>query len=326
MGIGTSFGAYHDNSFDMRVERFKDLANSVQNMDRAGETQPPPTLDQNVVTPEDQRTNKQLDDAEQNQFGPGLPIGWFSNAEAKPSPIELPKPPAQRNESYPSPVDTQVPALGEDTGNESFIKADQGRAFRTPFQSGMTDKQVLNRITEDADPMEKADASAAFAQAEVAKHRSAITTLGYDPSKVVLERKNLNVAGMYSNRGETDRMLYRLPEQSPSALMHESAHRGMTTLENQSPEAREILDDMRAKITHRYKDTRASDIDEYIVRHLMATKMGDPENIPEHSVSIAQRGSALKMFKQNPELQKNMDRLEEIAAEMVKNKNQGKPR
>lgn len=72
MGIGTSKGAFFTDEAHYNSTRWEFLKQG-KDFDEM-EIEGPATRDYNIVSPEEQRTNKALDDAESNQFGPGMPI------------------------------------------------------------------------------------------------------------------------------------------------------------------------------------------------------------------------------------------------------------
>lgn len=185
----------------------------------------------------------------------------------------------------------------------------QGRVYRTDIKDGDVGKTV-NRLSYPANDGEKLSNTDAFAQAEIAKERSAIATLGYDPNKVTAEHTRLNISGAYDKR--SDRILWVDGEPGAEAtLIHESLHRGIEKLRQQSPEAKKIL---------------AAHDEEQLVRYVMATKMGDPEAQPQWPTSTDQRNEAVAWYKKYPHLVEEISKLEDIAANLHKDQRPRGPR
>ena len=233
----------------------------------------------------------------------------------KETPAAKPEPSGKRG--YPTKEEGEAAldyTMGQDTGNEAFMKGEAGRTYRSDAKFGKDVDQFYNirRLTEDASPEDKGRMAEAFQRAEVASKRSAVAGLGYDPHKVSGDWVRSNLGGEYDAKTDRIRWMFTTPD-NESALIHESVHRGFKLLRDQSAEAREIFN--RTPIN-----------EEMFVRYIMATKMGDPENNPNHSGSVAQRGEALKLFEKYGSVSKDLARLEEIAAELKKEKRPGGPR
>jgi hypothetical protein len=115
-------------------------------------------------------------------------------------------------------------------------------------------------------------------RAGLAANRSPITAVGFDPSKVIVDSliQKPAYAGLYSAKRDT-----AYSALSPDdAVAHESTHRGIQKLREFYPaKADEIL----AKLPD----------GEMIVRWLMKTKAGDPENQPW---DVQQKNEASELF------------------------------
>lgn len=119
-----------------------------------------------------------------------------------------------------------------------------------------------------------------YKKAALATNRSALASLGFDPSKAALDFNmgpHATIYGAYSPK--TDEIYSNALH--PSNIVHESIHRGMEHLKN-SP---------YWKSEFGYLDP------EMVVRHLMKTKMGDPETVVgADNPGQQQINEATKMF------------------------------
>lgn len=147
-----------------------------------------------------------------------------------------------------------------------------------------------------------------YGRAALAANRSSIATLGYDPSRTVVDTEmgKSNFGGAYSPSKDA---IYAVAS-DPSAIIHESIHRGLQKL-RKNPEI---------------KDEISKVPEEMIVRYLMAKLMGDPEK-EGGSIDKQQRGDALHMI---DKLGSGKDRivkfLEEAAQRMIAKQKPGGPR
>ncbi len=116
-----------------------------------------------------------------------------------------------------------------------------------------------------------------YARAALAANRSAIATLGYDPSRAAVdtEMKKGNIGGAYSPSKDA---IYAGAE-DPSSIVHESIHRGLQKI-RQDPEVKKEI----SRIP-----------EEMIVRFLMAKVMGDPEK-EGGTIDKLERSNALRMM------------------------------
>jgi len=159
-------------------------------------------------------------------------------------------------------------------------------------------------------------------QARLASLRSAIAGLGFDPRRFILDDKSggdVTVAGFYSpakDRGYANNAY-------PSALMHESVHRGLGQMRAEpnlelSPLAREILQN---------KAVGANTQDELLTRYLIYSLMGDPEAKIGKPGDTGQeeRKAAIKHFSSDRQKQA-VNELEAAAAKMIAKRRPGGPR
>lgn len=155
-----------------------------------------------------------------------------------------------------------------------------------------------------------------YAKAALAAKRSALASLGFDPSKATMDvtrnPENVNILGAYSP--STDSIYSNA--RAPSNLMHESIHRGITELKG-SPFWKKDFD-------------RLGTDQESVVRWLMESKMGNPEAKIDGDIAKEQRDAARKAF--DPNLNTGAHRtkilgdMEAAAAKYIAAKTPGGPR
>jgi len=180
--------------------------------------------------------------------------------------------PATENPSYPTSDDVKSarqndysygqPWAREFTGNSMrFLAEDPNSAFRA--QRPLKARTFTN---------EGGFRSDTLAKAALASNRSALASLGFDPTKMSLDftqdPSKVNMTGLTrSGVGKSDIPVddIYVNARDESVPVHESIHRGIERLHDSKfwkPE----FDEM-------YKP----DMNEYLVRHLMQSKMGNPE-------------------------------------------------
>ncbi len=206
--------------------------------------------------------------------------------------------------------------FGYGTGNEPYINAEQaniktdglirdiGKMISSPSR-----KVDLTKF-ENIDQL--AEITTMYAQAALAVNRSAIATAGFDPDRIGVSTKlgRLSVAGAYDP--DSDRIwMNRIKDEPPSTIVHESIHRGLQMLREKSPEARELI----KKLPN----------EEFVVRYMMAKKMGNPEE-GRGETADDQRKIALEMFNADPKFGKIVDQIEEIAANLRAKQRERGPR
>lgn len=208
--------------------------------------------------------------------------------------------------------------FGYGTGLEPYIQAEVARIYKKNY-AGELDA-VLAQPTENADLTKISNlglrerVGTVFAQAALAANRDPIATLGFDPSRMNLQVKmgDSNLAGFFDP--EKDQIWMNAIEKNKSTAVHESIHRGLEQLKQSSPEAKEIMKKMP---------------EEYMVRYIMATTMGNPEE-GKGSEADRQRKMGLDLFSGKDTLSrenlKNLERLRELAAEAYKDRRPRGPR
>lgn len=121
-----------------------------------------------------------------------------------------------------------------------------------------------------------------------------------------------NVGGAYSKK--KDAIYANIDAIDPSSVLHESIHRGLNRLRENSPEAKELLRDLPEEAT---------------VRYMMYKYAGDPEG-KGGTIDSKQRQSGIDLYSGaaawDGRRQKKLERLMEIAANMRKEQRPGGPR
>lgn len=153
------------------------------------------------------------------------------------------------------------------------------------------------------------------AKAALAVENSALAKLGYDPNHVFVDPltdpKNYKIGAWGTYTPSTDQIYSNAF--SPNNIVHESIHRGMEKLKG-SPFWKPEFGHMD---------------DEMIVRHLMATKMGNPEAANSGELGTKQRKQADYYFNESPysdARKKMLDQIEDAAAQYIAKKHPGGPR
>ena len=201
-----------------------------------------------------------------------------------PPPTEVtPAPPLG---SYPTPEDAAYARkydFGYGTGNEPYTQGNvarvvgeyRGKNFQPYSARGLTTGEATS-LADDDQATKNLDLrtpgtdvvgdtlGTSLAQAALAANRSPIAGLGFDPSRAALDVKieHPTIAGAYTPK--TDNMYVAMAGagNDPSAIVHESMHRGIAKL-RQDPEVAKLLNNLPSE--------------ELLVRYLMATQAGDPE-------------------------------------------------
>jgi hypothetical protein len=234
--------------------------------------------------------------------------------------------------SYPTPEDAAYARkydFGYGTGNEPYIQgnvarivgAQQGKNFVPLSAEGLTtgeatglalddrgSRNVDLRTPETAPISDKLGTT--MAQAALAANRIPVAHLGFDPSQAAVDVKmgEGNIAGAYSP--SKDSMYISTGVSDPSAIVHESIHRGINKLK-QDPAVAELLKKLPSE--------------ELIVRYLMATQAGDPEK-NGGKVDQSQRASAMYVLGQSGMYKREMDQLNRAAEDAYAARRPGGPR
>lgn len=191
-----------------------------------------------------------------------------------------------------------------------------GGLNQRPLKSELlgTDKTTIDKLIPGVtDPLKNY-----YAKAALAAEGSGLAKLGFDPDRAALDpfRNSEDITAVGAYIPKHDQIYANIKDTSdPSVLMHESMHRGLQKLHDSPfwrPEFDEIMND--------------PDMNEYMVRHLMHTKMGDPEAVNTGAAGKAQQAAAQIVFGRNPRKQELLDRIEAAAAQAAAAKRPGGPR
>ena len=211
-------------------------------------------------------------------------------------------PPAPPLASYPTPEDALEARkydFGYGTGNEPYTQGNVARVLGSKNSKGVFEPEsgggvpVRNLTATVDDPAYSQNLDlktpatypihdtlgTQLAQAALAANRSPVANLGFDPSRAVMdvEIEHPTIAGVYTPKRDA---MYAAASE-PSAIVHESAHRGIKQLKE---------DPALADLFNRLPD------EELLVRYIMATQAGDPEKTggPKDQ---QQRETALNLMK-----------------------------
>lgn len=183
-----------------------------------------------------------------------------------------------------------------------------------------TDKKTVDKLVPGTtDPLKDY-----YAKAALASEGSALSKLGFDPNRTAVDLlrdpKKTDKTGRYvygfNEKNEPVDDIYA-NARDPSAIVHESMHRGFKKL-RESPFWKPEFDEMYPK-----------EMNEHLVRHLMHTKMGDPEASDFGAFSQADQAAAEILFNRGPDAarrQKLADQIEAAAAQLVAKNRPGGPR
>jgi hypothetical protein len=158
-----------------------------------------------------------------------------------------------------------------------------------------------------------------YAKAALAAEGSPLAKLGFDPNRMALDLsrdpRKVNIEGRY--RPATDEIYANA--RLPDVLVHESMHRGIQKLQN-SPFWQKEFDPMVEGLNN-----------EMMVRHLMQSKMGDPEAAIDSWAPVAkqQRSDASYLFNKShyaDQRQQTLNKMEDAAAQYIAAKRPGGPR
>jgi len=187
-------------------------------------------------------------------------------------------PPAPPLASYPTPEDALEARkydFGYGTGNEPYTQGNVARVLGSKNSKGVFEPEsgggvpVRNLTATVDDPAYSQNLDlktpatypihdtlgTQLAQAALAANRSPVANLGFDPSRAVMdvEIAHPTIAGVYTPKRDA---MYAAASE-PSAIVHESAHRGIKQLKE---------DPALADLFNRLPD------EELLVRYIMATR------------------------------------------------------
>lgn len=203
--------------------------------------------------------------------------------------------------------------FGYGTGLEPYVQAEVARVYKSAGAGRPEDVIKATTTNEDLTKISnlglRNQVGVLFAQGALAANRSAIATLGFDPTKINLQTKMgpSTLGGFYVP--DEDKTWVNVVRGNESAMVHESVHRGLKMLTERSDEASKILDTLP---------------EETVVRYLMYKTMGDPEGT-QGNIDARQREQGKALEKQ-PDVINKLKRLEEIAADLRKEQRPRGPR
>jgi hypothetical protein len=233
---------------------------------------------------------------------------------------------------YPTPEDALEARkydFGYGTGNEPYTQGNvarvagvqRGKNFIPMSAEGMSTGEAtalalddsgsrnLDLRTPDTSPVGDT-LGTTLAQAALAANRVPVANLGYDPSRAVFDVRmgEGNIAGAYSPA--KDSMYVSTGAPDPSAIVHESVHRGLNKL-RQDPALAELFKKLPSE--------------ELVVRYLMATQAGDPEK-GGGKVDQQQRASAMYVLGSSGMYKKELEQLNRAAEDAYAARRPGGPR
>jgi hypothetical protein len=231
-------------------------------------------------------------------------LGLFGRGEPKP---EL----APMMGAYPNADDTaRAKQFGAAYGSGHETLLETGRLRDATNLTG--DLSSIARVAQASWPKESPAGAELLQSAHLASLRSAIMGLGFDPRRLTVDFGGPKNLGGFFVPGQD--MMWATARH-PSAIAHESLHRGLDKLRKAdvlSPEERFFLD----------KD------EESIVRYIMAKQMGNPEP-GAGEFGDAQIKTAVDLFEKGivgSRYKKMLADIEGKAAEQIKQRRPGGPR
>lgn len=304
MPIGTSTGKSYDDQFDLAVDTFKSEETEQQSISNffgrlfGGGEKPIPIIKGDAPT--SYPTNEDADFAKQHGFAYGKDWENFFN-------------------------DSAARVMGYD-----FIPKDkkgkpvpsQAR-FATLTAEGLNTQETIDspsKVLDLNDPKFidiKEKLKNNYAKAALAVNRDPIASLGFSPNKVTMDvdlvrpGESATIGGLYSK--DKDQIYSNLS--SHSNIVHESIHRGLEQLFQRNPEAAKTFKEMHLN-------------EEYIVRHIMDTVMGNPEE-GLGSLGDKQIKDSRYFFNESvfaKEHQRQLKTLQDLAIEEIAKKHPGGPR
>lgn len=228
------------------------------------------------------------------QEGIGSMIGslfGYNSAPAGPEVIQ-----GEQNAKFPGPSEIEVARdadAGYGTGNEAFMEGRAANVLSNPPRTANQQREAVSGAGNDLDLVVNpkfggivpgnTPTADLYTAGHLAAQRSPIAGLGYDPRHFNLDTKSgpTSTAGAYEPKDDNG----YVNANYGSTIVHESTHRGLELLRRQG-----LIPDSLMK--------RLPD-EESIVRYVMATTMGDPEN-ERGDIAQKQRNQALYTFGRNP--------------------------
>lgn len=238
-------------------------------------------------------------------------------------------------------VQSAPPAKGKDKGGTTT------QSFYADSAEGLTVSQILNAVNDKTRSVNidltrpefknvRDRIGNAYGKAALAVEGNAVAKLGFDPKMVMGDVSDVktNLSGAYRNPNfpprPNDEGIYAAMT-DPSAVVHESIHRGINMLWDKS-EGKGIYENRGADPEFRKKlDKVWQDLpdEEMVVRYMMVKHAGDPEKLTPAGRPDKQRSQAIEMFESKywgEKRVKAMDALMKLAEEEVGIKRPGGPR
>lgn len=244
-------------------------------------------------------------------------MSWWSDTFGGGSAVED-LGPAPKLDRYPTPDDAKgIEGLGYGTGIEGYADGTAKSLDGTGYSGDP--RQIASWIAGSNPVAPPASATDVYRQALLAVPHSAIAALGFDPHRIGLDMSGdkTSLAGFYVPASD----LAWANTRYPSAVVHESFHRGLQQLRDSG-----MLTD---KEDQWLKDRMLSGAgrEELAVRRLMQTDMGNPEATESSGkVGNAQQAQAREHFEGSKESQDMLRRLEAKAATLIAQRRPGGPR
>lgn len=229
--------------------------------------------------------------------------------------------------SAPQPVNHPAdPVMQYPSHEDAAFARQQDYSYGQPYAPYFTgDKATLLTGNPNQKPMQTTDIGKRgvqalganddyYARAALATNNSALAGLGFDPSHTAadynMDPKMVNILGEYRRK---DDQIYA-NALDPSAIVHESIHRGIEKLRN-SPQWQP-----------EFNDIANGPMNEAAVRHIMTNQMGNPEVTNSGPLGKQQRDWAEAMFNGYPHYQKLLNSMEAGASQYMANKHPMGPR
>jgi hypothetical protein len=205
-------------------------------------------------------------------------------------------------------------------------------AAKRIFETKAGDR-VVAELPEGARNFVRREMQGMVARGALAAARDPIAALGFDPKNTVMDvlSKPTTLYGMTVTWRDGKpvnpiktavNVASENFEKVPSTIVHESIHRGMEILRREAPETMKEFTD----IYDRWGQAKAQGLssanaEEFLVRHIMTTVMGDPE-----AESAGKQRTQAMEFMKDPKNLIALDRLRATAAQLISQKHPRGPR
>lgn len=261
-------------------------------------------------------------------YGPGGPGGtkknvltdalgsWLGISAAPAAQEALPQ--APQMSQFPSKAEARFAQQNENfrgTGFEHWTGGQQFNKATYDFEHPSMDERALWGPEAGKNVPGSQHTGDYYSRIALAANRNPIAALGFDPRAFNVtpdqpKALNTTAVGLYNQQADHG----WANESSPTGMLHESIHRGLEFLRQNSPEANSIINSMPDE--------------EYIVRWMMQKYAGNPEPgeaakaakvFGNKGVPIGQQqiNRANMMFKHDPSLNKKLVKLIRIAQQII---------